>query len=63
MPPPVLRAAGFWQKQRFRRQRGGDGDKRVRGMKAEEEEDFAVVPVPGQGGDGRVTSGLIGFGL
>lgn len=41
MPPPVLRAAGFWQKQRFRGRRGGEEDERVRGK--EEEEDVEEV--------------------
>lgn len=36
---PLLRAAGFWQKQRFRGWRGGDGQKGVGGMEEEEEEE------------------------
>lgn len=42
VPQPVLRAAGFWQKQRFRGQRGGDGHKGVRGMEEDEKTGFLL---------------------
>lgn len=63
VPPPVLRAAGFWQKQRFRGWRGAEGDES--GGKAEEEEERGFGRGTGARpcGDGRVVSCLIGFGL
>lgn len=63
MPPPVLRAAGFWQKQRFRGWRGGEGDERVGGVEEEEERGLGCGTGARPCGDGRVVSGLIGFGL
>lgn len=70
MPPPVLRAAGFWQKQRFRGRRGGERDGRVRAMEEEEEVEeeeegrgFGCGTDAWPCGDGRVVSSLIGFGL
>lgn len=69
MPPPVLRAAGFWQKQRFRGWKGGERDERVREtedeeeVEEEEEKGFGCGTGARTCGNGRVVSGLIGFGL
>lgn len=58
-----------WGQQEFGRSSafvgGGEetGTRESGGWRRKKREDFVVVPVPGQGGDGRVTSGLIGFGL
>lgn len=72
LPPPLLRAAGFWQQQRrrFRGWRGGDERERVGRMdgrmdEEEEEEEkggriSAAAPAPQPCGHGGVTSGLIG---
>lgn len=59
MPPPLLRAAGFWQQRRcFCGRRGGDERKRVGEMDEGEEGGFPQRHQPcGRGG---VTSGLMG---
>lgn len=58
MPPPVLRAAGFWQKQRFRGQKEGD---RERESQKRRRRGFGRGTDARPCGDGRVTSSVIGF--